>query len=193
MATHVMVDLETWGNGNNALPVSIGAVKFDATTILDRFHVGIDPVSAQKFKLDIDAETMLWWLDPERADARKQWLQLEKVDLPTALEGFRLWLENVPGDEVPLPDDRVPHKFGEPLQLWGNGATFDNIIMRSAYSAIGEDTPWRFWMDRCYRTMKNMCPEIKLQRIGTHHNALDDAESQAVHLQQICAQLGVVL
>lgn len=189
MATHVMVDIETWGNGNDAMVVSIGAVKFDSSNILNKFHVGIDPVSAQRFGAKIDADTMLWWLDPERDAARQQWLELEKLDIVSALEGFRLWLADGNGDDPDSP----AHDYGEPLQLWGNGATFDNIIMRSAYRSIGEETPWPFWLDRCYRTMKNMCPGVKLQRLGTHHNALDDAESQAVHLQQICAQLGVVL
>lgn len=85
---HVMLDLETWGTGNKALPVSIGACRFDKDTILDKFHVAIDPVSAQAHGLEIDAETMLWWLDPERDEARAQWLKQQRVDIGSALGGF---------------------------------------------------------------------------------------------------------
>lgn len=35
-------------------------------------------------------------------------------------------------------------------------------------------------------------PDIKLQRIGTHHNAADDAESQARHLVAVLQALGCV-
>lgn len=171
---HVMVDIETWGTSNDAIPVSLGACKFDSTDILDQFHVGIDPRSAQEFGLKIDAGTILWWFDAERDEARRQWLELEKIDLASALLGFAEWCGN--GDPV--------------VAIWGNGSTFDNIILRSAYKAVGLAYPVPFWADQCYRTMKNRTPGIKLERIGTHHNALDDAISQARHLQAIIAQVG---
>ena len=66
--------------------------------------------------------------------------------------------------------------------MWGNGATFDNVILANAYRGAGLPVPWKFWNDKCYRTIKGFFPQIKLQRIGTHHNAQDDAESQAWHL-----------
>jgi inhibitor of KinA sporulation pathway (predicted exonuclease) len=54
--------------------------------------------------------------------------------------------------------------------------------------------PWKFYNDRCYRTLKAMYPHIKMpKRTGTHHNALDDAISQVNHLillpcfQELCA------
>jgi inhibitor of KinA sporulation pathway (predicted exonuclease) len=37
--------------------------------------------------------------------------------------------------------------------------------------------------------MKNMYPAIKLARTGTHHNAVDDAASQAYHLMNILEKL----
>jgi hypothetical protein len=171
---HVMTDIETWGNGNKALVVSLGAVKFTRDAILDRFHVGIDPRSAQALGLDIDADTILWWFDKERDEARHSWLALEKVDLASALMGFDLWC-----------------KGGQPAQaIWGNGSTFDNVILRSACAAAGIEYPVPFWGDQCYRTMKYRAPDVKLVREGVHHNALDDAMSQAKHLQAIVAHLG---
>lgn len=174
---HVMTDLETWGNGNKALPVSLGAVAFNETEILREFHVGIDPVSGQLFKLEIDADTIMWWFDPERDEARREWLKLEKVDLASALVGFSAWLAG-----------------GPPVAaIWGNGSTFDNVILRSAYEATGLEYPVRFWQDQCYRSIKNRTPDIKIERTGTHHNALDDARSQARHLQAILKQLNAPL
>lgn len=174
---HVMVDIETWGTGNNAIPVSIGAVKFTTTEILDQFHVGIDPRSAQALGLTIDADTIMWWFDPERDEARRSWLSLDKVDIGSALLGFAHWC----GTGAPA------------VGVWGNGSTFDNVILRSAYDAAGLDYPVRFWQDQCYRSLKNRVPYIEIVREGTHHNALDDAISQAKHLQAILMDRGLSL
>lgn len=166
---HIMVDLETLGTSNDALILSLGACRFhpDSTEIVDSFYVKIDPASAQAYGLKIDVATVMWWMEQD-AMARDALTDTDgQVDLVTALEGFAMWVG---------PDS---------LPLWGNGATFDNVLLRSAYKAIGMDCPWAFWDDRCYRTVKNLAPEIKLERAGVHHNALDDAISQAKHLQAI--------
>lgn len=42
------------------------------------------------------------------------------------------------------------------------------------------ELPWKFWNDRCYRTVSAGFP--RRQQTGTHHNALDDAISQTKHL-----------
>lgn len=182
MAVHVMLDLETWGNSPEAMPVSIGAVKFDATSILDRFHIGIDPRTVPGDRRVLaEADTLMWWMDPERDEARKVWWALEKTDIATALEGFFLWYKE---SKVGWTADPA---------IWGNGSTFDNVILRNAYKAMGMDYPAPFWKDWCYRTVKNLRPDIKLERIGTHHSAVDDAESQARHLQAIALALGVEL
>lgn len=165
--THVMLDLETFGNGNDAVIVSIGAVKFNLEKgIFDEFHVGIDPSSCQSLGLKIDADTIMWWMHPDRDQARANLLALDRIDLPSALIGFTQWIEHADA-------------------IWGNGSTFDNIILRSAYKACGMEYPVKFWQDQCYRTVKYRTPAIVLQREGTHHDALDDARSQAKHLIEI--------
>ena len=49
---------------------------------------------------------------------------------------------------------------------------------------------WPYRNNRCYRTLKGLLPAIELERSGTHHNALDDAITQARHLQKIVRTLG---
>lgn len=172
----VMLDLETWGTGNKAVIISIGAVRFDETELYDRFHVAIEPASCMRVGLEVDAGALLWWLSPELDEPRKAWLNLERTDLASALDGFALWLGAPPI-----------------AALWGNGSTFDNIILRSAYEAVGMEYPVRYRQDACYRTLKYRAPDIKLVREGTHHSALDDAISQAKHLQEIVAATGIKL
>lgn len=166
MDYEVMLDLETLGTSNEALIIAIGAVKFTDDEILDRFHVAIEPATAEVLGGKIDASTVMWWLDPVRAAARDALLSHSRVDLASALVGFAQW-------------------FGEPAPIYGNGSTFDNIILRSAFRGAGLEYPAPFWMDRCYRTLKNEFSMVPLERVGVHHDAVDDAESQARHLQAI--------
>ncbi len=74
-------------------------------------------------------------------------------------------------------------KIGNNVKLWGNGVTYDNIVLRNAYRLVDIPCPWQFRNDRCYRTIKGVHGNrAKLERVGTHHNALDDAITQANHL-----------
>jgi len=77
--------------------------------------------------------------------------------------------------------------------VWGNGADFDLPILAAAYKAAGGPPPWKPYNGRCYRTLKNLAPSIKLERQGTHHQALDDAVCQAKHLIKIVEHLGITL
>lgn len=174
MPTNVMIDLETLSTANNALILSIGAVKFIDENIVDRFHVLIDPRDSQNYGLHIDADTVLWWMALERQAAREELVKgitEGSVDLYSALAGFQEW-------------------FGpESLPVWGNGATFDNVILREAFKRANLQCPWKFWHDRCYRTAKVTHPYPEDAREGTHHNALDDATHQAKHLMKIWSLL----
>ena len=169
-----MVDLETLGQGNNAALLSIGACLFypsgDGVDIHTnhRFEVFVKPQSCVEIGMKMDTSTVLWWMAPERGEARDVLMgKMEKaVHIRDALHRFSAWL----GSDKPV---------------WGNGATFDNVILRNAYNLAGIPCPWMFWNDRCYRTMKNVAPTVKMQREGTHHSAMWDAISQAKHLQAI--------
>lgn len=186
---HIMVDLETLGTNTDAHILSIGAAAFDKNGLIGRFSVGITPQSCAQAGLKIDAETVTWWLDQTalNSEAWVEWSKLEKVDLWEALDGFWQWTR-CPWEEVPLdPVDLTK------TQIWGNGATFDNMILRNAYKACGLEYPVPFYQDKCYRTLKGLAPQIKLKRVGTHHSAVDDAVSQAIHAIEICEHLGIEL
>ncbi len=170
----VMVDLETLGQNSFAVPLSIGAVKFDPMGDLDAemetFHVYVDPASAVAHGLSMDTSTVMWWL-AQSPEAQRMQTEAKRLSLPESLTAFSEW-------------------FGkESLPVWGNGSTFDNVILSNAFKACGMEQPWRFWDDRCYRTVKNLAPEVKIERMGTHHNALHDAMSQAHHLQLVFQKL----
>jgi exodeoxyribonuclease VIII len=66
--------------------------------------------------------------------------------------------------------------------VWGNGATFDNVILDNAYKAAQMNKPWKYYQDRCFRTTKAENQQILMEGIGVAHNALDDAKYQALYL-----------
>ena len=176
MTTDVMADLETLGTNSFAVILSIGAVKFDpfgdpeAEDAYDTFHVYVDPASCVMHGLSMDTSTVMWWLAQSKESQTYQ-TEAKRIGLPEALAEFSKWF----GDKS--------------LPLWGNGATFDNVILGNAYRACGMEQPWKFWDDRCYRTVKDLAPEIEIERLGTHHNAVHDAMSQARHLQFVYKKL----
>lgn len=167
---HIMVDLETWSTKPDALIISIGAVQFDphARKVGDRFHVGIYPDSWDA-GAHIDPGTINWWMSKERDAARAEWNRLERVDAGTALEGFAQWLAT----------------FTKPVCIWGNGATFDNVVLRRAYQRQYIEAPWSYRLDRCYRTLKAQYPTIPMKSKLTAHNALSDAIMQAEYVQAL--------
>ncbi len=169
---HIMVDLETWSTKPDALIISIGAVQFDPhmPKTGDRFHTGIYPDSWDD-GAHIDPGTVNWWMARDQDVARAEWNRLEKVDCITALEGFGVWLNS----------------FDKPKLIWGNGAAFDNVILRRAYERLNIEAPWSYRADRCYRTLKAQYPEImKKSRLAPlAHSALVDATMQAEYVQAL--------
>lgn len=177
MPTHVMLDLETLGTEKGSLILSIGAAKFDpcGTGVEDSIEIFIDPINSDNAGFEMSAGTIWWWLQPERAEARERLVENKDnwVDVVTALDHFRTW-------------------FGfDSMPVWGNSAAFDNELLKAYFDKANMETPWKFWDDRCYRTVKSLAPSIKLERVGTYHSAADDAISQAMHLQKIVAHLNL--
>lgn len=168
---HIMLDLETMGTGPNAAIVAIGAVEFELTKaggqLGNSFYQCISLESAMAGGGQVNASTVLWWL--KQSDAARAMFAQPTVFENAALLKFSEWMA-VRGET-------------KNLRVWGNGASFDNVILASAYRRTGLQLPWNSSNDRCYRTVKSMhsaAPAI--QRTGTHHNAKDDAINQANHL-----------
>lgn len=183
-----MLDLETWGTSPYSTIIAIGACEFDPYTdwekevITDRFEVAIAPTNAG---LRVDADTLMWWMDRERDEARREWWHMPKVALHVALDGFDGWLHSLCSDEKG-DDERN-------LRIWGNGAGFDNTLLRQAYEVAGREAPWSFRHDRCFRTLRAMLTIEEGQYLGTQHTALADAENQSIRANQIVRKLGIKL
>ena len=73
---------------------------------------------------------------------------------------------------------------------WSNGASFDVVVMDHAWRQLGKNTPWNFWDIRDTRTLYDIAG-VKLKDGGhvTTHKAVEDAERQAIVVQQAYTKL----
>ncbi|EEV6173290.1 3'-5' exoribonuclease [Escherichia coli] len=171
---HLMIDLETMGKKSNAPIVVIGAVFFDPQTgeIGPTFYIVISLVDAMDTGAVPDGSTIEWWL-AQSSEARSAIL-VDQVKLVDALIQFREFINEYSDEEF--------------VQVWGNGATFDNTILRTSYERLNIPCPWRYYNDRDVRTIVELGKTIGFDARtvilfeGVRHHALDDARHQAKYV-----------
>ncbi|MBJ9343006.1 3'-5' exoribonuclease [Citrobacter freundii] len=182
--THLMVDLETMGSGPDAPIVSIGAVYFDPSTgnTGAEFYQVVSLESSMSFGMKPDASTIQWWLK-QSSEARSAILVDEAMGLRETLELLADFIaENAANGS-------------HTVQLWGDGCSFDNVILRRAYALT--ETPFAvpFWNDRDVRTMVELGksvginPRFDIPFEGGMHNALSDARHQVKYVSAIWQRL----
>lgn len=163
-----MLDLETMGTSSNSAILSIGAVDFDRDLgIISKFYRTIDLQNSLDHGFEINGATIYWWL--KQSDEARATLtdKRTRVTIKEALKDFQEFIGK--GN----------------LQMWGNGSDFDNVILTNAFKRFKVQDPWPFWSNRCFKTIKSSFKSVYLPRLGEHHNALDDAEHQALVLIEI--------
>ena len=170
----IMLDLETMGTGPNAAIAQIGAVAFDVEKqiVLEKLQVYVDLESSVRQGGELDVSTILWWMRQE--DSARAAFDSQVHCTRSIGEALCLFTELVLRHE-PAEAEGVP--------VWGNGASFDNVILRQAYKHAGMVAPWHFWQDRCYRTIRGELPgHPKIEFEGIKHLAVADAMHQARQL-----------
>ena len=173
-------------NVPSAAIAAIGAVQCDLTTgeIGSTFYRVINLRGQQELGMTVNPETIYWWL--EQSDGARHALLAEgKILLTDMCDKFNKWLESL-GPST------------EHMRMWGNGASFDNAIVRYAYRQCNKELPIKFWNDRDMRTVVGFYPRQMQEtwrrstlRKGDHHNALDDAKYQVRYCSDILKELGV--
>ncbi|EMU5608997.1 3'-5' exoribonuclease domain-containing protein [Escherichia coli] len=175
---HLMIDLETMGKNPDAPIISIGAIFFDPQTgdMGPEFSKTIDLETAGGV---IDRDTIKWWLKQSR-EAQSA-IMTDEIPLDDALLQLREFIDEKSGEFF--------------VQVWGNGANFDNTILRRSYERQGIPCPWRYYNDRDVRTIVELGKAIDFDARtaipfeGERHNALDDARYQAKYVSVIWQKL----
>ncbi len=177
---HLVVDIETMGGPPKGALISIGACYFDIRTgtIGAQFSVNIDLRSSVMRGMETDDRTIEWWHQPSNAEA----LELTKIDvvsLPEALMQFMNW---------------IAENRKQPM-MWGNGSSFDNVILDEAFKICDLPFPSHY---RQWRDMRTWTQELGKDLLGLNkkdfshleedwqaHVALDDAIRQARIISEI--------
>ncbi|EER8432921.1 3'-5' exoribonuclease [Escherichia coli] len=175
---HLMIDLETMGKNPDAPIISIGAIFFDPQTgdMGPEFSKTIDLETAGGV---IDRDTIKWWLKQSR-EAQSA-IMTDEIPLDDALLQLREFIDENSGEFF--------------VQVWGNGANFDNTILRRSYERQGIPCPWRYCNDRDVRTIVELGKAVDFDARtaipfeGERHNALDDARYQAKYVSAIWQKL----
>lgn len=189
---NVMVDLETLDNTSTSLILSIGACVFDENGVgTGHFYTTVKAASCHAIGLTISADTVKWWMK-QSVEARNAVFGEGHMELLQKLadgqEPTSDMLDALTPGGMHIADalEELRQWWPAGTPFWGNGATFDNVIVSDAYRRLGARRPWHYTADRCYRTLKALFPKVPAQaRAGTYHNALDDALYQAEHAAAI--------
>lgn len=169
---HLMIDLETLSTAPTAAIRQIGAVWFDpeGSGVHEAVNLYVDPQDCIDRGCAVDWSTIQWWLCQSRdAQLSMATTQPREHSLHGALNALVSTAASI----------------GEVEGVWGNGSTFDIVILEHAFRLCGITPPWNFWNHRDLRTLRWHHPEVPRPTPAIAHNALSDAIAQAQYVQDI--------
>ena len=170
MAIDVMVDIESLDTTPDCVILTIGAVLFDPCGhgIVDKIE--IRPTIEDQTDIHnrrINDATLEWWGRQSPAAIEEAMGDSNRVSFEEAMNQV--------------------YKFcwTRSKCAWSNGAPFDIVVMEHAWRQHGKNPPWNFWDIRDTRTLYDIAG-VKLKDGGhvTSHKAVEDAERQAIVVQQ---------
>lgn len=175
--SNVMIDIEGLGCSDNALIVSIGAVRFDSKGLGEEFYT---PCFHQQSERAMDISTVKWWMS-QSDGARAVFQEKDVKSLKEALIDLKAFIE---------PSDKV----------WANGVNYDMGILQHAYISHKYRIPWKYPNIMCMRSIRAIYPElndlmkkIRADNPGKHHDALFDSICQAQALVELSELKGFSL
>lgn len=165
---HAMVDIETLDTQPTAVIASVAIIIFsleDGATAASSWNVNLkQQIEAGR---TISASTLQWWFDRDKAVQESTFLAPTKHPATVAFELDAL--------------------LGKDVLLWGNGATFDNVLIRNFCESMGQPLELKYWNDRCFRTLAaTFDPKKKLQPHScAKHDAMADCQNQVEWFRNI--------
>jgi len=180
MANDIMIDMETLDTSPYCVILTIGCVRFDpyGSGVVERLE--LRPTieeQTEKYNRVINDDTIRWWSEQSTEAQEKAMGDRDRISFVDCLEQL--------------------YKFGwNRRAVWSNGAAFDVVVAETAFRQVFTDRPnpipWPFYTVRDTRTLYELAG-VKLKDGGhvTSHRAVDDAERQAIVVQQAYKKLGL--
>lgn len=171
MNTEIMIDIETLSTKNNALILTIGAIKFQRgceikeLKNMETFYTRIDIKSCKNLNMHVDDDTLKWWDKQSEESKYEAFTNPDRLHIKDAL--------------IKLSDFLKGHRY-----IWANSPSFDCIILENASRLCNLEIPWKFWNLRDCRTVYDL-GKISLKSVSVvKHNALDDCYNQIIALSK---------
>lgn len=170
---HFMIDTETLSTAGDAALIQIGIQAFDPKGSGLDYQGALIQVDGQaciNAGLRIDWETIRWW-SRQSDEARA-----------SAFGEGGLLLSDALAELVRYGQDKGGWSFA---WVWSNGAAFDIPILENAFRRCRRDIPWAYNRVLDVRTMKFLAPDVKRIEPEVAHDALSDAQAQALWVQKM--------
>ena len=168
----------------------------------EQYLITLDEWKPKRFSLPITNTTLvkygkLGYIVPRPQKIRGRWLiDRRAVFVGPGETGIAPEIHTGDDDALLQLREFIDENSGEFfVQVWGNGANFDNTILRRSYERQGIPCPWRYYNDRDVRTIVELGKAIDFDARtaipfeGERHNALDDARYQAKYVSVIWQKL----
>lgn len=168
----IMIDIETFGQGYNAVVVQVAMAYFNRETgeVGDSTLINIDANDSIKLGFDIDKDTLDWWSTQPKEIFES--LSVNTLSVEEALHNIKKFI-----------------KFG--ALIWCH-STFDAPILGNMYRRVygaNKSVPWGYKNVRDIRTLCELSG-IDLQKYDWEkektHNAGDDVKFQIKYVTDAC-------
>ena len=176
-----MIDIETLSSRNDAVILTIGAVRFslpgdNSPAEIVRhssFYRRIVPQSNRH----IDPQTVTWWMQEDDYVSRNEaFICTDRVSLHETLVELFDFARNCDS-------------------YWSHGVTFDLMVLQNAYEQYQCKPPWHYTKMRDTRTLFSLLTKEQQEAVWPDnlfkHHALWDAATQAVAVQRAYKKLAI--
>jgi len=164
----VMIDIETTSTENNAMILTIGAIKFNRLNTnkklneMESFYKRVFIPFDDEEDFDVSNKTIEWWSTQNEDAFYEAFANPDRIQLENALEKLK---DFIPTDSL----------------VWANSPQFDCVILENAFRYYNIDIPWSFWNLRDLRTIMDVSSMkhndfIHLKKCD--HNSLHDCHYQ---------------
>lgn len=165
----------------NAKIIQIGGVSFDREQIADPeellatgYVVNVDRYKGQENRIETE-DTLKWWSQQDQ----EVWNRIMENAKP---------LKEALSEMI---DHFEPTRNGRHSRIWYRGDAFDHTILQNALYECALEFRVPFWNVRDVRSVCDVAYGKNVQdqfRVGDHHDALHDAASQALLVQNCFAR-----